>query len=373
MFRKILFCCMVLAAIICYSNSLVYAQWQIQFDSDANKTLHLGGDTLRGNFATEQACRDYWASRPAYERNHSTCVLTGSQSTGGYGSSNNFGQDMAVNLFGEMLKSVFTPPAQAPVESAAQAAAKAKAIEVEKLKKQKELQDYQAKQKAEQQAQEAYKKKQGEELFKQMSTFGSGNSLESEFFGSEELKTGSDDLLQMQSLSTGKYDTSSLSALDRLRVANYFSQKALAMRSEDDEGARHFSLQAQKVMAGEMVDEEYNLSALPNVPEPPAPTRVEEQSPEFANYNAYLKNDIKIKLERVDKTQKQIKEQKKKAEQDIVKFKNESGKAKSLEEKQKYDELVRKAKLILEEAKNSTKEIDKIKQGIIQQQKKLND
>ncbi|MFH1283013.1 MAG: hypothetical protein ABII27_05055, partial [bacterium] len=208
MFRKILFCCMVLAAIICYSNSSAYAQWQIQFDSDANKTLHLGGDTLRGNFATEQECRNYWASRPAYERNHSTCVLTGSQSTGGYGSSNNFGQDMAVNLFGQMLQSVFAPPAQAPVESAAQAAARAKAIEVEKLKKQKEWQDFQAKQKAEQQAQEAAKKRQGEELFLQMSPVGSGNSLESDFFGSKETKTGSDGVLEMQSFSAGRYDTS---------------------------------------------------------------------------------------------------------------------------------------------------------------------
>ncbi len=52
-----------------------------------------------------------------------------------------------------------------------------------------------------------------------------------------------------------------------------------------------------------MVDEEYDLSSLPKVPEPPASIRVDEQRQGFSSYNAYLKNNIKIKLKRVNKTQ----------------------------------------------------------------------
>ena len=59
-----LFCC----------SGIAYAQWQIQFDAEADRVLRLGGNTLRGNFATKAQCRNYWRSRPAFERNHSKCV-----------------------------------------------------------------------------------------------------------------------------------------------------------------------------------------------------------------------------------------------------------------------------------------------------------
>ena len=55
-------------------SGIVYAQWQIQFDAEADRVLRLGGNTLRGNFATKAQCRNYWRSRPAFERNHSECV-----------------------------------------------------------------------------------------------------------------------------------------------------------------------------------------------------------------------------------------------------------------------------------------------------------
>jgi hypothetical protein len=59
-----LFCC----------SGTAYAEWQIQFDAEADRVLRLGGSTLRGNFASKAQCRDYWNSRPAFEQNHSECV-----------------------------------------------------------------------------------------------------------------------------------------------------------------------------------------------------------------------------------------------------------------------------------------------------------
>lgn len=51
-----------------------YAGCQIQFDSEADRVMHLGGSTLRGNFATKEQCLSYWRSRPPFEQNHSECV-----------------------------------------------------------------------------------------------------------------------------------------------------------------------------------------------------------------------------------------------------------------------------------------------------------
>lgn len=55
-------------------GGIVYAQWQIQFDAEADRVLRLGGNTLRGNFATKAQCRNYWRSRPDFQQNHSECV-----------------------------------------------------------------------------------------------------------------------------------------------------------------------------------------------------------------------------------------------------------------------------------------------------------
>lgn len=55
-------------------SHLAYADWQIQYDSEADRVLYLGGDTLRGNFATKEECLSYWRSSPGFEQNHSRCV-----------------------------------------------------------------------------------------------------------------------------------------------------------------------------------------------------------------------------------------------------------------------------------------------------------
>ncbi|MCD4677558.1 MAG: hypothetical protein K8S18_16425, partial [Desulfobacula sp.] len=50
-----------------------------QYDAEADRVLRLGGNTLRGNFATKEQCLDFWRSRPAFEQNHSKCVGCGEQ------------------------------------------------------------------------------------------------------------------------------------------------------------------------------------------------------------------------------------------------------------------------------------------------------
>jgi len=68
--KKILF---ILLAFFSFSG-IAYARCQIQFDSEADRVMHMGGNTLRGNFSTKEQCLNYWRSRPAFEQNHSKCV-----------------------------------------------------------------------------------------------------------------------------------------------------------------------------------------------------------------------------------------------------------------------------------------------------------
>jgi hypothetical protein len=62
-----------------------FAAWQVVFDAEANRVMHMGGNTRRGNFATKDDCMAYWRSRSGFERNHSYCDGYNSGSSGGSG------------------------------------------------------------------------------------------------------------------------------------------------------------------------------------------------------------------------------------------------------------------------------------------------
>jgi hypothetical protein len=67
--KAILFVFLVFAA-----SSAVYAQYHLQFDAEADRVLHMGGDTLRGNWCTRAEAEAYWNSQEAFERAHSSIV-----------------------------------------------------------------------------------------------------------------------------------------------------------------------------------------------------------------------------------------------------------------------------------------------------------
>ncbi|MCJ7524591.1 MAG: hypothetical protein MUP71_05115 [Candidatus Aminicenantes bacterium] len=67
---KIIFLAMIMLA----GSRLAYAQYQIQFDSEADRVLFLGGETLRGNWCTRAEAEAYWNSQAQFEQNHSRIV-----------------------------------------------------------------------------------------------------------------------------------------------------------------------------------------------------------------------------------------------------------------------------------------------------------
>ena len=70
--------CILLVAVcsllVFFTADLALAEWQIQYDAEANRVLHLGGQTKRGSFATKEQCQAYWESQSYFERQHSRCV-----------------------------------------------------------------------------------------------------------------------------------------------------------------------------------------------------------------------------------------------------------------------------------------------------------
>lgn len=71
--KKIKFFLLIILGLV-YCSGIAYASCQIQYNAEADRVLHLGGNTLRGNFATKEQCLDFWKSRPAFDQNHSKCV-----------------------------------------------------------------------------------------------------------------------------------------------------------------------------------------------------------------------------------------------------------------------------------------------------------
>lgn len=61
-------CCLALSV-----PGLARAEWQVQFDAEAVRVLHLTNNPL-GNFATSAECQVYWESQPQFEKAHSKCV-----------------------------------------------------------------------------------------------------------------------------------------------------------------------------------------------------------------------------------------------------------------------------------------------------------
>ncbi len=67
--KVILFVLLIFAA-----SRVGWAQYQIQFDAEADRVLYLGGDTLRGNWCTRAEAEAYWNSQGPFERAHSWIV-----------------------------------------------------------------------------------------------------------------------------------------------------------------------------------------------------------------------------------------------------------------------------------------------------------
>jgi len=383
--------------LFCFSHT-VYAEYQIQYDAEADRVLHLGGNTLRGHFATWKQAHDYWRSRPVFEQHHSSVVPpqqgNGGGAMSGWGGGNinteaGAKQFLLSNMLGAILGNVFNPSSQQDDTRAQQKLLwqqKQAAIKKEKerqaaLARWDELKNQAHRQKIEDQRK---KEEQGKKVFAELDPVGSRGSLSMEPISGGSLETfsrGNLDLAanELQPMGSGRYDTSSLSPMKRALCAEYFSQAALAAANNgDDVKAKYLNQQAQKVMSGQMIDRECRFADLPNVPEVPKPVRVQPVSNQktAAYYEGLIKTvqrdakkleDIKIKLKETDKKITEAKEKKQQAEQKISEIQKHVAMAKNPQEKQEDDKLLAAARALLQESQNEIQTASDAKQALSKQ------
>lgn len=319
---------LITLALFCFSGT-AYAQYQIQFDAEADRVIHLGGDTLRGNFATKPECIDYWKSRPAFERAHSKCVGP----SGGGSSKQDFQMQMMESILQPFFNNLFAPP---PDTSAQDEIARQNAIKQQKAAEQAKKAaiqawiDLQNKEDLQRKMEQEARIKQGEKMFSQMQTVGGGGKLEPFSFGNPKL--------DLKPLSSQTYPAPS-TAWEQALCAAYFSN--MAKQSTKDVDARFYADQAQRVMIGEPT---YIECRIPQISNEKLAKRMEEVKKIYAEMNVKINDlqDIEAKLTETREKIKNAEIKKEEAAAKLNELQNRAAAA-SPEEKAEVDDLVRQA------------------------------
>jgi hypothetical protein len=369
----------ILLALAAVAPQAVLADWKIQFDSVANSTLRLGGNTLRGSWCTRPEAEAYWNSQSGFEKQHSSIV---GFDCGGQG------QDQTqtrpeLQLLKGLLDFIFAPE---PDNSRQEALARQKAEEerrAEELRQREANQaahqawiDLQNREREARAIEEANKRAAGQDLLAKMDTVG-GDELKFKTIGTDFFGTGKPAEVTLKAVGVGGYPTSGFSPMEQLRGTAFFFGNALeAAEGGDYENAGFLAGQADKVIQGQPTDVECNLAALPEVPEPPNPTEVAVKKKRMATLLNTFQEDVKylqsveIMLSDTKVLIKEAEVQKESAQTKLETAQKVAATAKP-EEKPKADDLVAQALAALQ---NAGDELDKAKQAetdMIQEQNKV--
>jgi len=198
------------------------------------------------------------------------------------------------------------------------------------------------------------------------------------FFGSGNKGSGE---LAFKPMGTGEHDASQMPALRRALCSAYFSD--IARKSSNNEEARYYNAQADKVMEGEKYEEACNVSdALPEVPEAPIPNplwtpdemaffkQVEEVSAQMQEKALQLQ-EIETKL---SDNKEKIEEAKAKKEQADMIIKDLKTKAASIEDptqKAELDTLLAEANALLSEAESTSGTVQQENEQLLGDKQKI--
>ncbi|MEK7314154.1 MAG: hypothetical protein AAB065_06715 [Deltaproteobacteria bacterium] len=337
------------AIILLMVSHLAYADWQIQFDSEADRVMHMGGNTLRGNFATKGQCQSYQNSRPAFEQNHSKCVGYDRSSSGSTGySGDSSKQQIQQMIFQSLFDSLFAPP---PDTSAQDEKARQDAIkrqQEEEQKKQAALErwrQFQTQEELQRKMEQEDRIKQGEKVLSQMQTVG-GGKLEPFSFGNPKL-----DLKPI-----GQTYPAPSTAWEQALCAAYFSN--MAKQSTKDVDARFYADQAESVMFGGST---YVECKIPKVSNEKLAKRMEEVRKIYDEMNVKIKDlqDIEYKISESKEKIKNAELKKEEATTKLNELQNRAVTAKP-EEKAEVEDLAAMAQKQLQDAEQ---ELDQAKQS----------
>jgi hypothetical protein len=325
---------LLLLAILVIRPVNVWAQYHIQFYPEADRVLHLGGNTLRGNFASKPEAEAYWNSQPKFEKDNSRVVGPDHTNTGSSKTSVS-SQNPEVQLVQTLIESLFDAAFKKPGNSQQQMSDPNEQAEVQHKKE--ALQRWLDFQATEAMKKEAEKTKQGEDLISQMQTIGNEGAL-------QPFNTGNPKL-DIQPVTQNNYPTSKYNQWERLLCSAYFSD--LAKKSANYVDAKFYADQAERVMAGEPTFIECRI---PKVSDEKA-KKLEEVKILYNQMNMKANDlqDIESNLIGVRDTLDRLVKKKAEATKKINELQNGAEPA-IPEEKSKIDDLVLQAKKELEEA-----------------------
>jgi hypothetical protein len=356
-----------------------YAQFSIQFNADAVRVLHLGGNTIRGSWCTEPEARAYWNSQSPFEKSNSTIVgkpcpgnSSAARGSGGVNVTRfTPGQQLALMATQSMLDGLFSSIFS--MDNSSSSAADAIQRQQNRIKEQEAVRQqalekwnlFQEEEKKRLQAERDGDRDKGAQLLAQMGGAG-GQGLNLQPISGEKLAFNDWSARKPEPniLPPGKYPAPK-EALKQVQCAAYFSERARELSGLGKlEEAKFMGQQAQNVMAGEPLGIPCPVAgaagakadALP-VPELPKP---DSQEPGMGideilgQYNAKIKNllDISQKLTEVRKQKIEAEFGLKEADAKIVDIKNQAAAATKPEEKQKYDDLLNEALALRGQSEN---------------------
>ena len=101
---------LIFLQLYCSWFHLAYADWQIQLDSEADRVMHMGGNTPRGNFATKDSNSPTRTHVQLLNKNHSKCVGYDRSSSGSTGYSGDSSKQQIQQMIFHLFDSLFAPP-----------------------------------------------------------------------------------------------------------------------------------------------------------------------------------------------------------------------------------------------------------------------
>jgi hypothetical protein len=357
---------------------LAYAQYHIQFNSEADRVLHLGGNTLRGNWCTKPEAVAYYNSQSKFERDNS--IIVGNDcpknSSGAGGLSgvdiSRFkpGQQVALMAAQSLLAGLLDIFGEDKTSGSAEDALKHQQAMLQKQEevRQQALERWnilQEEEKKRLQAEQEDAQGKGEKLLAQMGGAG-GQELGLKPISGEKLEFNDWAARKPEAnpLPPGKYPAPK-TALEQARCAAYFSERARELSGlGKNEEAKFMSQQAQKAMSGEPLDVPCQAATV-GAKAGSGPDSQKAGSQDLAlgineilaQYNAKIKEllDISQKLAEVRKQKIEAEFGLKEADAKIMDIKNQAAAATKPEEKQKCDDLMNEALTLRGQSENLLK------------------
>jgi len=287
----------------------------------------------------------------------------------GAGTSEQFAQQMMVNILGSLLQQALAPPPDNSAYLQQQAALK-------KAQKEAEQRERMAKWQQLEQARAGRQEQENNQLRAMMEvTPLDGKDAGSAFAVMSDWGSPAD---EFQARGTGRYDTSGLSLIQRLACANDFAQRArTASANGDYVNARYLNEQAENAMAGRNTELECRCDDIPDMPQTASATTADlagyEQILNQVQQDVKQLQNIKLRLKEIEQEKQDAIQKIEKVQADIANIKNQPAgpEAKTATPAEDDDSLLLAAQQLLEQAQNDLAALEKDKQDLTGQQAEI--